>query len=119
MILLSVPDLPTLARMYLNDTLSEVEHTTILKMIYGAQQDIFDYHKIGFDFALLKEFLESNGFCGVERVGRFNLPMIDTSSLEYAGYFISLNIAARPCQSGDVFDPLVSHLADAYISSYS
>ena len=95
LLLLSVPDLPTLSQMYLDPTLSFSQHWMITKMMYGAQMDAADYHKIGFDLDTLTYFLSQAGFCQVERVKSFNLPFQDTSDMVYAGYFISLNVAAR------------------------
>ena len=37
------------------------------------------------------------GFCEVERVGAFNMPFRDSSSLHFKGVFISLNVVARVC----------------------
>ena len=55
---------------------------------------------MGFNFGILKYFLENAGFCQVERLQSFNL-FSDTSLLEVKGYFISLNVAAKVCAEGD------------------
>jgi predicted SAM-dependent methyltransferase len=95
LLFVSVPDLPTLSEMYLDQELSFSQHWMVTRMMYGAQMDDMDYHKIGFDETLLATFLTTAGFCDIQRVGSFNLPFADTSDLVYAGYFISLNIIAR------------------------
>ena len=95
LLFISVPDLPTLSEMYLDPELSFSQHWMVTRMMYGAQMDDSDYHKIGFDETLLASFLMSSGFCDIERVGSFNLPFTDTSDMVYAGYTISLNIVAR------------------------
>jgi predicted SAM-dependent methyltransferase len=92
-----VPDLPTLAEMYLNPQLSFSQHWMVTRMMYGAQTDDMDYHKVGFDETLLAAFLSETGFCDIERVESFNLPFKDTSDMVYAGYMISLNVIARYC----------------------
>lgn len=95
LLFVSVPDLPTLSEMYLDPELSFSQHWMVTRMMYGAQMDDMDYHKIGFDETLLATFLTTAGFCDIQRVGSFNLPFGDTSDMVYAGYFISLNIIAR------------------------
>ena len=43
-------------------------------MMYGAQNDKFDYHMVGFDEPILNYFLTKDGlYCDVQRVGSFNL----------------------------------------------
>ena len=86
-------------------------------MIYGAQSDKYDYHKVGFDESLLTHFLHQNGFCHIERTGNFNL-FNDTSNMQVDGIPISLNIAANKCMASgkspsDGFS--VQHQADQYI----
>ena len=45
--MLSVPDLPVLFRMYLDDeTFSEDEKWKITQMIYGGQEDEYDFHHV-------------------------------------------------------------------------
>ena len=64
-------------------------------------------------------FLNETGFCAIERVGNFNLGFNDTSELVYAGYFISLNMAAKKCVrkedegSYDGFE--IDHNADPFV----
>ena len=55
---------------------------------------------MGFNYNILKYFLEQAGFCQVERVQSFNL-FQDTSELQYKGYFVSLNVAAKVCATPD------------------
>ncbi|KAJ1438335.1 glycosyl transferase family 41-domain-containing protein [Ochromonadaceae sp. CCMP2298] len=100
LLLVSVPNLATLAEMYLDPTLSLSQQWMVTKMVYGAQSDSFDYHMVGFNFNLLEHFLKQAGFCHIQRVRSFNLPFGDSSDLTYAGYFISLNVAAKVCADG-------------------
>ena len=67
-----------------------------MKMIYGAQSDQFDFHYMGFDDVTLPTLLSGHGFCGIKRVGNFNI-IEDTSAMSYHGRAISLNIVARKC----------------------
>jgi hypothetical protein len=57
---------------------------------------IFD-NQVGFDLFTLTHFLEAAGFCGVQRVGNFNLNFDDTSDMVFHDYFISLNVVAEVC----------------------
>ena len=115
LLLVSVPDLPTLATMYVDPALSFSQHWMVTRMIYGAQVDADDYHKIGFDETLLAYYLQKHGFCDLQRVENFNLPFQDTSSMIYAGYTISLNMVAYSCEiKGQNNGPQISHRATPY-----
>lgn len=84
-------------------------------MMFGAQSDAEDYHKVGFEADTLAHFLSEADFCAIERVGNFNLGFSDTSEMTYAGYEISLNIAARPCSYKDhSSEQMISHSASPY-----
>ena len=96
LVMISVPDMQTLAKMYLDPSLTFDQHWMITRMMYGAQMDEYDYHKIGFDESVLTAFLQMHQFCDIERVSSFNL-FRDTSDMIYANHPISLNIVARPC----------------------
>lgn len=80
---------------------------------------------MGFTEDLLYMFLETAGFCEIERVGQFNLAMqkngifiTDSSEMIRYGYFISLNMVAKVCPSSkssvqyDEFQ--ISHAASPY-----
>lgn len=114
LLLLSVPDFSVLARMFLDDSLTVADRYFVLKMVYGAQGDLFDFHYTGFDEELLRIYLTEAGFCELERVGNFNI-FSDTSAAVHFGYHISLNFAARPCAPPtDSF--WVKHEASPYTS---
>ena len=90
----SVPDLATLAQLFLADGLSLNDRFGVVKMIFGAHLDAHDYHKVGFSFPLLEYFLKEAGFVDIERVpalGHFS----DTSKVTFKGVAISLNVIAR------------------------
>eukprot|EP01035_Chromulina_nebulosa_P017203 gene17203-22723_t len=96
LLMISVPDLRTMAKIYLNDSLSFQDRWMTTMMIYGSQSNAFDYHFIGFDEEILTSFLVDYGFCNIERVQAFNL-FEDASTIVFQGYSISLNIAAKKC----------------------
>ena len=90
----SVPDLGVLAGLFVRPDLTNADRFQVMRMIYGGQLDPHDFHKAGFDFDILKSFLEKTGFVQIERVSEFGL-FDDSSSLRFAGVPISLNVIAR------------------------
>jgi predicted SAM-dependent methyltransferase len=97
-LLVSVPDLAILASLFSNDTLTEQERFSVMRMIHGGQINAYDIHKVGFNVHFLTTFLQNAGFCEIERVDQFGL-FPDASSAELRGVGISLNVAARACKS--------------------
>ena len=93
-IFVSVPDLSALARLILRPGLTVNDRLSIMKMVFGAHVDAYDYHKVGFDFELLCYFLEDAGFVGIVRVDDFGL-FEDYSTLISGGIPISVNVIAR------------------------
>jgi predicted SAM-dependent methyltransferase len=89
----SVPDLDTLCRMFLNPRATSEERFHIQRMMFGGQSDRFDYHYVGLNAELLTLYLLGAGFRAAVRVPEFNL-FVDTSTLRYNGALISLNIVA-------------------------
>ena len=110
--MVSVPDLIILFQLYLKEDMSMEDRWLLTKVIFGAQSDEFDYHKVGFDYRVLRTLLYQNGFCGVERVGSFNL-FNDSSEIIMFGRRISLNVAAKKCKHRrDAFE--IDHNASPY-----
>ncbi|RYG98040.1 hypothetical protein EON65_51950 [archaeon] len=104
--MISVPDLPTLCRLYLRTDLTPKDRVMVMKMMYGAQMDSHDYHHIGFNFDLLGSSLQEVGFCNVTRVESFNINFLhaetnasftDTSEMSFNGVRVSLNVYAKVC----------------------
>ena len=128
LLLISVPDLPTLARLYLSPSLSFEQRMKVMRMMYGAQSDQFDHHHVGFDDSLLLAAVAEAGFCNAERVGDFRLHD-DTSAMRFLGVFISLNVAAHRCHSAAALAGAeagagaevhtIQHHADKYNASIS
>ena len=90
----SVPDLATLARLFLAEGLTTNDRFMVVRMIFGGHVDRHDYHQVGFDFEILSFFLREAGFADVERVTEFGL-FDDTSRVVYAGVPISVNVTAK------------------------
>ncbi|OQR91626.1 UDP-N-acetylglucosamine-peptide N-acetylglucosaminyltransferase [Thraustotheca clavata] len=96
---LSVPDLDTFASLLLDPKSTFEDKHHVMRMIYGGQIDAFDYHKVGFNFVILKEYLRRAGFCRIKRVRSFGL-FNDTSEMVFKNTRISVNVAATACKSG-------------------
>ena len=63
-------------------------------MIYGGQKDEYDFHYFGWNYEILKDFLEEANFSNVEKVKSFGL-FEDTSDYSPFGFPISLNVIAH------------------------
>lgn len=93
-LLISVPDMETLSRLWLEAEPSLSERILLMRMIFGGHMDRYDYHLVGFDFSILAAYLSEAGFCRVDRVERFGLVQ-DSSESSFKGVPISLNVIAR------------------------
>lgn len=97
---LSVPDIEAVVEYY-----NENKDLSILRgLLWGGQRDLYDYHKIGFDYNDLKTRLESLGFKNIKKYdwrdflpedfddySRSYLPHMDFKN----GKLMSLNITAE------------------------
>lgn len=92
-LLISVPDLKTLCWLYTNPNMMPMERYHIMRMMFGGQTNIYDVHKVGFDFEILGMYLEEVGFREYEQVSEFNI-FDDCSSLRVLDTLISLNTVA-------------------------
>lgn len=100
LLFLSVPDLEFLAHAFLRHNYPSQLREMLQKMLFGGQEDAYDYHLAGFDEQMLTEMLENSGFCQVERVEKFNVfpPDYDASTVQWLfKKYISLSVVARPC----------------------
>ena len=101
----SVPDLETLARLFLlKGRLSLDERFFVVRMIFGGHVDKHDYHLVGLDEEMLTAYLRQAGFANIRRVAEFGL-FEDSSSMVYAGKAISLNMIAETPAEGAGPDP--------------
>ena len=92
-LMVGVPDLEVLCWLMLDPTLNWDQKFFVQRMIMGGQMDDHDYHHGGFTFEILANLLKRAGFTHIERVREFNL-FRDTSSMQFAGRPISLNVIA-------------------------
>lgn len=90
----SVPDLDTLCTLMLQPGLDVNVRWHVVKMMYGGQVDPNDFHYVGFNQAILYDFLSGAGFASAQRVQTFGL-FDDTSDYRpYGNVPISLNVIA-------------------------
>jgi len=92
-IMVGVPDLEALCRLFLDPRFDLTQRFSIMRMIYGGQTDPWDYHKSGFNLHLLGQYLYQTGFDDIRRIENFGL-FADTTSLAFEGVPISLNVLA-------------------------
>tara|TARA_B100000315_G_scaffold258552_1_gene311129 strand:+ start:3037 stop:3549 length:513 start_codon:yes stop_codon:yes gene_type:complete len=90
---ISVPDLRVLATFFAQDTLSVNQRYELMLMMFGGQQDDFDFHKTGLFEELLNKYLNHVGFEKIQKVDEFNL-FDDSSSMRLGDVLISLNLIA-------------------------
>ncbi len=94
-VLISVPDLDTLARLFLQkERLALEDRFMVMRMMFGGHVDKFDYHVVGLNEEFLAAFLHRAGYVGIRRVEGFGL-FNDTSSMTFKGTAISLNMTAH------------------------
>lgn len=91
---ISVPDLNKLCWLYLHPEFSVVERLHIMRIIFGGQTNIYDVHKVGFDFEILAICLEKVGFIECQQVEEFGL-FNDCSTSRILNTLISLNVIAQ------------------------
>jgi predicted SAM-dependent methyltransferase len=89
----SVPDLPTLCRLYADPNVTPQERFHLMRVIFGGQTHAFDFHYVGFDSAYLTELCLAAGFSAVYETYGFDF-FDDTSKLTVLDVPISLNMVA-------------------------
>ena len=110
----AVPDFDAVVKVY-KDT-GKIQ----MGLLYGGQINEHDYHKIIFNFNLIKDFLECCGFCNVDRYDAWEFlgENIDDYSKSYIphmdrnGTLMSLNVK---CTKKDMKDV---HIASGIIKQY-
>jgi len=90
---ISVPDLDTLCHFFISPLASKQQKFHTMKMIFGGQEDEYDFHYFGWSYIFLFEYLKNSGFTKIERVKSFSL-FEDTSDYKPYGFPISLNVIA-------------------------
>ncbi|WP_392482235.1 class I SAM-dependent methyltransferase [Nostoc sp. C110] len=91
---ISVPDLNTLCWLYLFPGIKLVDRLYLMRIIFGAQTNIYDVHKVGFDFEILAVCLEQVGFTKYQQVQEFDL-FNDSSKIRVSSILVSLNVIAN------------------------
>ncbi len=92
-LLISVPDLETLCKLFINPELDKAARFHVMRMMFGGQTDQFDFHYIGLTAEILMDYLGAANFKFCKRVDDFGL-FNDTSSYKPYGVPISLNLIA-------------------------
>ncbi len=93
MLRVSVPDLEVLCDFFLQARGNGEARLKIMQMMFGAQADAYDFHKVGLFWELLGGYLQKAGFRDIRRVEEHGL-FRDTSVMRANGRFISLNVTA-------------------------
>jgi predicted O-linked N-acetylglucosamine transferase (SPINDLY family)/predicted SAM-dependent methyltransferase len=88
---ISVPDLESLAWLFLSPFLDKMAKFHVMRMMFGGQMDEFDLHRTGFTFDFLVDYLRDVGFASVEHVESFGL-FDDSSEIKVGSHPISLNL---------------------------
>ncbi len=91
---ISVPDFELLCRMFTHPSLNGEQRFFVMNMIFGGQQDPWDFHKVGLSWEFLSSYLQQAGFGCWKRVREFGLFENDCSTIKYGGQIISLNVEA-------------------------
>lgn len=120
LLFLSVPDMELLAHLWLRKHYPDSLREMIMAMMFGGQEDAYDYHMSGFDEKMLLGLLKEAGFCASERVQWLNVFPRDFDSSTVTFLFttpVSLNIITTPCLDVTM-DPasvdLLIHMATPY-----
>lgn len=100
-LLVSVPDLETLCRLFVDSERCDVnDRFQLMRMMFGGHTDPFDYHQVGFNWEFLTHYLTEAGFRTISRVEEFGL-VNDTSGMRFKGQLISLNLVAERTNTDD------------------
>jgi len=90
---ISVPDMDRLFRMYLDPNTTSQMRFFMMCVIFGGQNDAYDFHYFGWSEDLLSDALIRHQFKDIERVEQFGF-FDDTSSMRIGEMAISLNLTA-------------------------
>jgi len=94
-LLVGVPDMDAMARLLIaKDRVSPDDQFLVMRMLFGAHGDPYDYHQTGFNQDILVGFLTEAGYVRLRRVRTFGL-FQDASNLAFKGVPVSLNVIAE------------------------
>jgi len=91
---ISVPDFEILCRLFLHPSMNPEQRFLVMNMVFGGQQDPFDFHKVGLTWEFLSSYLQQAGFRSFRRVAEFDILENDCSSIRVGEQLISLNVEA-------------------------
>ncbi|MEH2158841.1 MAG: methyltransferase domain-containing protein [Nostoc sp.] len=97
---ISVPDLKKICWFYLHPELTVVERLHLMRIIFGGHTNIYDVHKVGFDFEILSICLEEVGFTEYQQVEQLDL-FDDCSKIRVLNTLVSLNVIAQKSISSE------------------
>ena len=90
--LISVPDMDVLCRMFLDKKgLAPEERLHVMRILFGGQSNQYDFHYAGLNMEILTNYAQQAGLKVSRQVRRFGL-FPDHSDYQFAGKFISLNV---------------------------
>ena len=87
----AVPDMDVLCKVFVDPKAPIKIKFDMMRIMFGGQQDSFDFHYFGWNSRFMHDFLLKAGFKKIERVKSFSL-FNDTSEYRPNGIPISLNI---------------------------
>lgn len=90
----AVPDMTAICGAFNHPELGPKARFWLLRVIYGGQDDPYDFHRWGFTLESLTEDLKHAGFHKIVRVKDFGL-FDDSSRIKLGPTPISLNVQAR------------------------
>lgn len=90
-LMVSVPDLKTLCRLFLTEGYPIDGRHHLVRIMYGGQCNEHDFHYGGYDQELLYHFLKVAGFTEIKRVRDFGI-FEDSNGLKFDNQPISLNL---------------------------
>ncbi|HLG90515.1 MAG TPA: methyltransferase domain-containing protein [Alphaproteobacteria bacterium] len=94
-VMIAVPDMDILCRLFTRPDLSFVERFQVMKMMFGGRVDAYDFHLVGLNAEFLANYLAAAGFVELERVREFGHFPDDCSANTFKGHSVSLNVIGR------------------------
>lgn len=93
-LMISVPDLEILCHLFVHPESTAQRRLSLMKFMFGAQEDQHDFHRVGMWWDYLGFQLHTAKFVDIQRVEKFGL-FDDYSTFTFGGIAISLNVTAR------------------------
>ncbi len=90
---ISVPDMEVLCRLFVDQKVPRDQRVSLMMHLFGAQEDAYDFHRVGLTEEFLSSLLKQAGFARLRRVEQFGI-FNDFSSFRRFGVLISLNMEA-------------------------